>query len=305
VRSARGLQGFTLVEILAVMFLTALVMTAAADFYVDLSHKSNLATQLLRDARRSVALLDRLSRDLQGAMLLVKPEEMDPLEHPWIFLAERGSGEGADRVKFVTRSHRPRGSAEHESNLAVMAFVTVPGDDGTSMLLRSVTPRLPEALDRDFPRNETEADVLAEGLARFEMRFQTEEGEWTDEFDSSSLVYSGQLPVAVEIKLAFAVEGEDGLLEEGELYERQVPLPMRPIDLEALLEEEEGSDEDGESEEDEDCITVDECRSRNQAAFDALMRRDPSLEQVLDSIGGECFADHASELGGLAVEDCE
>jgi hypothetical protein len=44
-----------------------------------------------------------VAQDLSNTVFLRKPEAVDPIAHPWIFLAEsRGSELGADRVKFVT-----------------------------------------------------------------------------------------------------------------------------------------------------------------------------------------------------------
>ena len=101
------LGGFTLIEMLAVLFLTALVIGVALDFYVDLSNQSAHASEVTRDVRRATSLLDRVARDLERTLLVVKPAETDPLSHPWVFIAEsRLNLDGADRVKFVSRANR-------------------------------------------------------------------------------------------------------------------------------------------------------------------------------------------------------
>jgi prepilin-type N-terminal cleavage/methylation domain-containing protein len=292
-------RGFTLIELMAVVFLTALVLGAAADSYLDISRASQAALDQSREAREAVGILDRMARDLEGTVLLVKPAELDPLLHPWLFLAEAESeADGAQRLKFVTRSHRPRASDAPESDLAVVAFVAETGEEGTLVLRRSLTPGLPEELDRSFPRDDPEgADVLADGLARFGMRFLGEEGEWLSSFDSSTLVQSGQLPLAVEIELAFAHEDPDGALEEGPLYLRQVTLPLRPLDLEEELGGEEDADTEGEPDDDEDtadCITVQECVAGNPARFSDL----GDIERLGD-------LDRCIEDAGISEEDCQ
>ena len=45
-------------------------------------------------------------------------------------------------------------------------------------------------------------------------------------------------------------------------------------------------------EEDGDCVTVGECIARNPDVFDLLLGASPDLALVIDSIQGQCFADH-------------
>ena len=98
-------RGFTLLEMLAVIFLMSIVLFVAIDFYLDLSRASQAATDETRTARRAVVLLDRVARDLEGAVLLKKPDEMDPMAFPWLFVAD---SEGADAGADSGRCEPPR-----------------------------------------------------------------------------------------------------------------------------------------------------------------------------------------------------
>jgi hypothetical protein len=285
---------------MAVMVCVGLVLGATVSGYLDLTRGAQAAVEKSREARHAVGILDRMARDLQGTVLVAKPEELDPLAHPWLFLAEADSeADGARRLKFVTRSHRPRASDAAESDLAVVSFVAEPGDDGTLVLRRALTPGLSEELDRSFPRDERDgANVLADGLARFGMRLLTEEGEWAASFDSSTLVHSSQLPLAVQIELAFVHADEEGAFEEGPLYARQVMLPLRPLDLEAELGagDEEPGDEQGEEDETAEGMTVQECLAKNPAILAEL----DVPPEVLDSIREQPISSV-----GLSAGDCE
>lgn len=74
-------SGFTLLEVLAVVMLTAVVIGMALDFYLDLSRDTLRATHFTRDIRRATAILDRVARDFQRTVLLAKaPSEDDPLD---------------------------------------------------------------------------------------------------------------------------------------------------------------------------------------------------------------------------------
>jgi type II secretory pathway component PulJ len=296
---------FTLIEMLAVMLLTALVFIAAATYYLALARASNAATEATRDERRGIVAVDRIARDLQEAMLVRKPDAVDPLAHPWLFLAEaRGGGDGADRLKFATRSHLPRASALHESDLAVVAYFLAPAADGEgSDLLRWSSPRLPPGLDRSFPSaDDARAHHLVDGVAAFSVRLLSEQGEWQREWDSSTLLHSSDLPVAAEIRLTLRPAEEQG--RELPPFVRHVVIPLRPLDLEALLAEAQRDEGRSPDEEDGECVTVEQCVARNPQVFQLLLATSPDLAAVIDSIAGQCFRDHAATLA-VQVEDCE
>lgn len=234
-------NGFTLIETLAAILLTALVLTVAVRFYLDLSSAGNAAAKLTRDARRANAILDRIAHDLEMAYLLRKATDADPLTHPWVFLGERtGVDATASRIKFFTRHHRPRGSNVHESDLAFVAYFL---DDNTKLghnLLRWSHAQTPETLERDFPSAIADGVVvLADDLHSLAFRFLDLDGKWQEEWDSSQMTQSGQLPLAVEITLELLppeVERSDAEVILGP-YSRYVLLPVPPLNMEAVLKE--------------------------------------------------------------------
>lgn len=292
---AAGRRGFTLMEVLAVIFLTALVMGVALNFYVDLSNASTRAAESTRDLRRATALLDRVASDFERALLIRKPAEVDPLSHPWIFVAETWHSElGADRIKFTARRSVSHGAEGPASDVGVVAYVLRASEEEEEgfALWRWSTPSLPEGLDRDFPGEDDQAFLLlADGLSDFGVRMLGDDGEWVDRWDSSQLLDSAELPLAVEIELALlSEEAPDLPLEQtgaSQTLSRRVMIPMRPVDLEVLLDpeaqglaEEEGSEED----EQDDGLTVRECI--NEEASQAL---DPSQLDALALLGPEAL----------------
>lgn len=287
-RARRG--GFTLLELLAVVALTALVLTVAVDFYIDLSRHAQTATERTRAARRATAVLDRVAADLALAVLVVKPAARDPLSHPWLFFAEaRDDDVGADRLKFVTYNHRARSGDAHESDLAVVSYATRLTEGDSVELVRSSESRLPEGLDRSIPLEEADgALLLADDLASFGVRLLAESGEWQTTWDSSTVAQASQLPLAAEIEVAlWAGDGE-----EADRYARRVLLPVRPIDLEALLEGTAGEDDADDDEEDEEqdpnCPKVGEC-----VALGGL------TQEQQDLVNG--MADQCYERAGMAA----
>ncbi len=216
------------------MLLTGIVLGVALNFYIDLSRASNRAADHTRAIRRATAILDRMARDFEATVLVRKPAEKDPIAHPWLFLAESEASElGADRIKFMTRNHRPRSTATHESDLAVVSYTLRRNERDHLELLRWSSPRLPERLDRDFPSElDDRAALLSDDIDSFGVTFLEANGDWKDTWDSSQLVESSELPAAVKIQVAMVTA--DG--SPPVTYQRQVLLPVRPLDLEVLLE---------------------------------------------------------------------
>ena len=241
---------FTLIEVLAAVFLTAVVMSVAIAFSVNLNDASEAAAAKARQGRHALAILDRVARDLEGAYLISKPAELDPLLHAWIFVADSQEGdEASDRLQFVTRSYRPPNPLDHGSDLAMVTYLLHPADEAAGFdLLRSVSPGLSADPAGEFPLASDERFmVVAEGIDYFGIRFMSADFEWFDAWDSTQLAQSDGLPRAATIEIAFLAEQppdadpfEDfGRIdaEEGDtpLYARQVRLPMEAIDLNAIL----------------------------------------------------------------------
>ncbi len=261
-------RGFTLIEVMGVVALISGVFFVALSFYMDLSAASTRAAEYTRDIRRATAILDRVARDFESALLLVKPSDVDPITWPWLFVGEARIGDlGADHIKFVTRNHDPKRVESPQTNLAVVAYTVERDENNRISLYRWSSPRLPESLDTTFPRADDEGSFLmAEGLHSFGVRFVPEAsesgaagGDSREEWNSTTLVDSGTLPQAVEIELAIA---DGAFLEDLEptTYKRTVLIPVRPLKMEELTDPdsllnggtgESGDDESGEEEEEE------------------------------------------------------
>ena len=290
----RSGPGFTLIEVMAVVFLTALVLGVALNYYSNLTNASQRALARTREVRRAIAILDRVAKDLQTATLVMKPIGADRLSHAWIFLAENGGSAetGSDRVKFATRDYRPkrRSKNRHEPDRAMVTYITEEDENGRLTLRRGISTHWPEGLDREFPFLE-ETLLLTDELDSFSLTFLDEAGNWQDQWDSSQLVQADRLPVAVLIEIALAEslsfadeQVEDPSFEFGEdasaTFRRTVVLPMRPLDLALLTEpnrgggggssagEDDGDSGDERSDEEGGCRSVLECFDIDAAQAD-------------------------------------
>jgi hypothetical protein len=233
-----------LIEVLAAVFL----MTVAIAFFVELTDSTDAATLKAREGRLALAIGDRIARDLEGAYMLTKPPELDPLQHPWFFVAQNEYDDpGADRLRFVTRNHRPRNPLDHGSDVAVVSYLLQPSEDGPGFeLLRAVEPGTPQELGEFLPADDERYMLVAENIEHFALRLLGDDLEWFDVWDSSQLEQSSKLPRAADIEIAFLPEqslAEDfddfgrlaAQFEERLPYTRRVVLPVRPVDLQAML----------------------------------------------------------------------
>jgi prepilin-type N-terminal cleavage/methylation domain-containing protein len=241
----RRSPGFTLIEVLAAVFLTSIVIAVALGFYINLSNSSRHAVESMQVGLDATAVLERVSRDLSGTTLLTRPDDADPLTHPWYFTAtSQQSFGGSDALKFITRSQRPKVSAYHVSDLAQIAYFTFVEEDGTVTLYRWSSSTLPAGSEPGFPTLETPGShIVAEGLRGVLFRFLNEAGEWVDEWDSTQLVASGELPSAVEVTVEmWGPAGPEEAPDQETLarlpsYDRVVVLLQRPLDLAKMIED--------------------------------------------------------------------
>lgn len=321
-RLPRHRSGFTLIEVTAVVLLTGILIGFTTSFYLDLSRASTAAVERGRNARRAVVLLDRVARDLEAAVLVEKPGPVDPLVHPWLFLAESDQPElGATRIKFTSHGRRPRSPDAVESDFEMVAWLLEPTDQDDFELRRWSSPRLPAARDLTFPPLE-ESEPVAGRIASFGIFLMDDKGERLARWDSTALVESSELPVAAEIQVTFYVDDE-GAATEGP-YVRLVALPVRPLDIEQQLahagaggaagldsdgdgipdaEEDEDGDgvPDAEQEGDESAaqdaggMTVAECIALNPQLFAALP---PQAQSIAQSMGGMSMSQAAAQLAG-------
>jgi prepilin-type N-terminal cleavage/methylation domain-containing protein len=277
-RGKRGsAAGFTLIEVLAAVFLTAVVMSVAIAMFVNLSDSTDAAAAKARQGRLALAVIDRIARDLEGAYLLATPAGVDPLNHPWVFMAEsHEGGSGSDRVRFITRNHRPRNPYDHGSDLAVVTYMLHESENGRGFdLLRAVQPGLAVDGTSEFPSADDELFmVMAENVEHLALRFMSEDFEWHEDWHSGQLEQSGTLPRAAEIELAYLAELPEGAEDASDLgdfgedldeaerpsYTGRVILAMQPIDLAAMLtaveqdgaDADTGDDQDGDGDEGDD-----------------------------------------------------
>lgn len=323
-RTAGRTDGFTLLETLAVVAITAFLIASVATMFIAIMNNTERAVNGTREARIAASVLDRVARDIEGAFLIVRDEEDDPLSHPWLFKAEARLGqEGADRVLFTTLSHTGRSALSERASAGGLATYAywLEGDEEIGYdLVRHVRPSLAE--DQRFPLDAEEgAVVVAEGLAGFALRFMGEAGDWSDSWDSSTLVDSSQLPRVVEISLQMPpLDPDEAAFREQfgdevppREFLRRVVLYQRPLTPEVALGI--GSiaglgdgDTDLFEEADENCPTMSfqACFNAQTVDVRAAIDADPDRKAALQRLFDECVPNFVQNIptSGFNVSIC-
>jgi hypothetical protein len=111
---------FTLLEVMAVVLILGFVFLVMGNVYRATVGPAATSPSQTEVTRRGLLLIDRVARDLEGATLVGKPKDVDPLAHPWLFYADSRRGmDGSDRLKFDSRSVTT--NAEHGTTSASFA----------------------------------------------------------------------------------------------------------------------------------------------------------------------------------------
>jgi hypothetical protein len=307
--------GYTLIEILGAFFILTVILLLVTGIFVENGRQRETAIERMRETLSAVGALELLAEDLEGAIFLTRTADADPDSHPWRFVAESPDELGATALRFVTQNAPQSSIAEHASGWVEVIYFLEQEDDGEWVLWRWRSPRPPSGSDFDFPDSSDPGSMrLAVGVSSFGVRFLDDQGEWFDEWDSTFLPPLQALPQEAELSLvlmrpAREGEAEDGALEvPGLLHKRRVAIPMRPLDVSALIAL--GQDED---QEDIDCYTVAACLDAADSTWyeellDAECDGDDELCDLLASPGDVCWSEIESgwpEIAARAPEVCE
>ncbi len=257
---------------MGVILLTLLITAGIHRIFAEMTFQSQRAVVRTQASRQATAILDRIARDLQEAFLIIKPPEVDPLNHPWIFFSEEDGDN--DRILFFTRNHQPRGANPREWDLTKVAYFLAPDDEGILSLWRWIIPGIPVEYLKDFPYiDEPGVSLVSQDVEELHFEFRNLTAtEWTPGWDSSQFEFSGQLPLAVQIEIAmvdpYALTAESD--EEMPRYSRVVQIQL-PAFSEAMI----FSTFEGEESEDPNCeergldLQVDDCVNRDRPEYDA------------------------------------
>jgi hypothetical protein len=272
--------------------ITAILVTTAVRAYRAITGAQERAAGGLDRSRAADVVLDRLERELAGALLIVQPPGEDPLAQRYLFVAlDRPTSDGdGDALRFVTLTPARVPGAPALGGPRMVTYAAVPNEDVGFALVRREEP-IPDALAREL--SVEGGQVVLEDLAGFTLHYTTELGDAVEVWDSTQVEQLDLLPAEVAIEVALLSPDENGELVALEARSRAVPLKLRPLDFVALRAAAEGEDEDG-------CFTYAKCATALQAVIDAAPESArESIRAELAAKAEECFDPASDVAAGL------
>jgi len=224
-------DGFTLLEVMVAVGLTAFLVVAMVEVYrniVDVQMRLSEG----RDGRAADRLFDRLESELLGTMIVALEGDDDRLGHPWLFVGEDNlfQTNDSDGMRFVTRSPARATGASTGAGLAMVSYAAVAVDTDQVEIWRS-EEALPPGMDKRIEMIDG-APVMDE-IWSFRLRFLDDPNGgsgWLERWDSTGVERTDRLPAAVELTLELAEHDEvTGELGPGPTHTRVVRLPLRPF----------------------------------------------------------------------------
>jgi general secretion pathway protein J len=192
----RHARGFTLMEVMVAVAITALMGTVVAmAFQTGLTAKETVETDADRYRQVRVAM-NRMAREIGSAYVSDRYDLKrfrDQNDRPTNFVGER------DKLLFTTFSHQRLYTDVKESDQAVVEYFVEASTDreakGRQDLKRRVNPNVDDRMDRGG-----NTDVLFEGVKGLEFEYwDSEKKEWDNEWDTRRTEQKALLPTRVRI----------------------------------------------------------------------------------------------------------
>lgn len=194
----RALRGFTLMEIMVAVAITALMGTVVAMAFQTSFRAKEVVEGEAEHYRMVRVALNRMAREIGSAFVSDRYDPKryrDSNDRPTNFVGER------DRLLFTTFAHQRLYTDSKESDQAVVEYFvetsTEKGSRGRQDLKRRVNPNIGERMDRGGT-----TDVLFEGVKKLEFDYwDSERKQWDDEWDTRRNEKKSFLPTRVRITI--------------------------------------------------------------------------------------------------------
>lgn len=192
----RALRGFTLMEVMVAVAITALMGTLVAMAFQSGFRAKEVVEGEAEHYRMVRVALNRMAREIGSAFVSDRYDPKryrDANDRPTNFIGER------DRLLFTTFAHQRLYTDSKESDQAVVEYFvessTEKGARGRQDLKRRVNPNIGDRMDRGGT-----TDVLFEGVKKLEFEYwDSERKQWDDEWDTRRNERKSFLPTRVRI----------------------------------------------------------------------------------------------------------
>lgn len=194
----RAIRGFTLMEVMVAVAITALMGTIVAMAFQTGFRAKEVVEGEAEHYRMVRVAMNRMAREIGSAFVSDRYDPKryrDQNDRPTNFVGEK------DRLLFTTFAHQRLYTDSKESDQAVVEYFietsTEKGAKGRQDLKRRVNPNIGERMDRGGT-----TDVLFEGIKKLEFEYwDSERKQWDDEWDTRRTERKSFLPTRVRITI--------------------------------------------------------------------------------------------------------
>lgn len=191
-------RGFTLMEILVALAITALMGGMIAMSFQTSFHAKQTIEKDADQYRMLRSAMDRMVREISAAYVSDRydPKRFrDQNDRPTNFIGEK------DHLLFTSLAHERLYTDAKESDQMVVEYSVKSGMDEAARDRQDLVRRENPSVDGQMDRGGTEA-VLYEGIQKIEFAYwDSQDKEWTDEWDTRRLEKKSILPTRVKITL--------------------------------------------------------------------------------------------------------
>jgi general secretion pathway protein J len=190
--------GFTLMEIVIAVAITALIGGMIAMAFQTGFHAKQVVEANADRYRMLRTAMDRMVREISTAFVSDRYDPTryrDQNDRPTNFIGEK------DHLLFSTLSHQRLFTDAKESDQMVVEYQVKTGMDPEARDRQDLVRRENPLVQDDMDRGGTE-DVLYEGIDKIEFAYwDSQNKDWTDEWDTRRLEQKSILPTRVKITL--------------------------------------------------------------------------------------------------------
>jgi len=195
------MKGFTLLEVLVSMAILVIIMAALYSAYTTNVEAIQIARQNGEVHQTARIVLDRMTKDLQSALIQVSVPS-DKIRLGLVGEDREIDGRRADRMDFTTVTHLSLTEKDPASDLCEIGYlIEEDPEDKVLVLLRRDDPRV----DEDFTKGGA-LQEMARNVLEFNLTYQDSRGEDSDTWNTLEGRPISGLPVLIKVRLVLKDE---------------------------------------------------------------------------------------------------
>lgn len=195
------LKGFTLLEVLVSMAILVIIMAALYSAYTTNVEAIQIARQNGEVHQTARIVLDRMTKDLQSALIQVKGSS-EKIKLGLVGADRELDGRRADQIDFTTVTHLPLTEKGPASDLCEIGYLV---DEDSEAQVLVLVRRDAFSVDEDFTKGGS-LQEMARNVLEFKLTYQDAQGKDSDQWNTLEGMPASGLPVLIKVRLVLKDE---------------------------------------------------------------------------------------------------